>query len=282
MNGDRRAAVDTTALAVASVAVPLEPGINLPAHNHPQHQLTWAPGAPFTIEVDNLRWVVERSRALWIPGDMDHAVVPHSSSEMLSLYFEPDSCPLHWEVPTVVDATGLVGPLLSHLVELGTRPGTGTRTATGAGTVEHLARVTAVLWDLLKPLSIAAIPTLLPTDPLALRIALAIRQDPADPRDLEDWSREVGASVRTLSRRFRTETGTSFSSWRTYERLNSALPMLGMGQPVSRVAHAVGYATASAFITAFRREMGTTPAAYFGGSGPPTTLTETPAPTAAG
>ena len=272
MNGERRVTVDHTALAVASVAVPLEPGISLPAHNHPQHQLTWAPGAPFTIEVDNLRWVVERSRALWIPGDMDHAVVPHSSSEMLSLYFEPDRCPLRWDVPTVVDATGLVGPLLSHLVDLGT----------GTGTVEHRARVTAVLWDLLKPLSVAAIPTILPTDPLALRIALAIKQDPADPRDLEDWSREVGASVRTLSRRFRAETGTSFSSWRTYERLNAALPMLGMGQPVSRVAHAVGYATASAFITAFRREVGTTPAAYFGGSGAPSTLTETPTPTAAG
>ncbi|MEV7616025.1 AraC family transcriptional regulator [Streptomyces sp. NPDC089799] len=262
--------MDHATAAVVSVVVPLEPGINLPAHNHPQHQLTWAPGAPLTIEVDNLRWVVERSRALWIPGGLDHAVVPHSSSEMLSLYFEPDVCPLRWEVPTVVDATGLVGPLLSHLVELGT------------GTTEHRARVTALLWDLLKPISVAAIPTILPTDPLALRIALAIKQDPADARDLEHWSREVGASVRTLSRRFRAETGTSFSNWRTYERLNAALPMLGMGQPVSRVAHAVGYATSSAFVTAFRREMGTTPAAYFGGSGAPSTLTEPSAATGAG
>ncbi|MGY0062194.1 AraC family transcriptional regulator [Streptomyces sp. LZ34] len=248
------------------MVIALEPGTNVPTHNHPQHQLTWAPSGPLTIEVDNLRWVVQRSRALWIPGGVDHAVVPSSSSAMLSLYFEPDDCPLRWKAPTVIDATGLVGPLLSHLVEL------------GGGAVEHRARVTAVLWDLMKPMSVATIPTILPTDPLALRVALAIKQDPADPRDLEDWGREVGASPRTLSRRFRAETGVSFSSWRTNERLNAALPMLGMGQPVSRVARAVGYQTASAFITAFRREVGTTPAAYFSGSGATSAITQTPAP----
>ncbi|MFB8278952.1 helix-turn-helix domain-containing protein [Nocardia colli] len=79
--------------------------------------------------------------------------------------------------------------------------------------------------------------------------------------------RQVGASQRTLSRRFRAETGVSFESWRTFERLNAALPLLGAGLPISQVARSVGYRTASAFITAFRREIGTTPAAYFGGSG---------------
>ncbi|WP_327351073.1 helix-turn-helix transcriptional regulator [Streptomyces sp. NBC_01304] len=265
MTGETHFAVDSPAFAVASMVIPLEPGGDIPSHSHPQHQLTWAPDGPLTVTVDNLRWVVQRSRALWIPGGVDHGVVPGSSTSMLSLYFEPDDCPLRWSAPTVVDATGLMGPLLSHLVEL------------GAGSADHRVRATAVLWDLMKPLSIATIPTILPTDPLALRIALAIKEDPADPRDLEDWGREVGASPRTLSRRFRAETGVSFSSWRTNERLNAALPLLGMGQPVARVARAVGYQNASAFITAFRREVGTTPAAYFRGSGAPSVITQTPA-----
>ncbi|MFI6403195.1 AraC family transcriptional regulator [Streptomyces sp. NPDC050548] len=241
--------------AFASVVVPLEAGADVSSHNHPQHQLTWAPSGLLTMEIGSFRWVVQRSRALWIPGGVDHAVIPNSSVAMLSLYFEPADCPLRWDAPTVVDATGLLGPLLLHLTDI------------GAHSEEHRARVTAVLWDIMKPISVATIPTILPTDPLALHVALAIKQDPADARDLEDWGREVGASPRTLSRRFRAETGVSFASWRTYERLNAALPLLGMGQPISRVARAVGYGTASAFITAFRREIGTTPAAYFGGSG---------------
>ncbi|MEV7401933.1 helix-turn-helix transcriptional regulator [Streptomyces sp. NPDC091267] len=261
--------VDYPAFAVASVVVRLEPGTNIPSHDHPQHQLTWAPSGPLTIAVDNLRWVVQRSRALWIPGGVDHAVVPCSSTSMLSLYFEPDDCPLRWKAPTVIDATGLVGPLLAHLVGL------------GAGAVGHRARATAVLWDLMKPISITTIPTILPTDPLALRIALAIKEDPADQRDLKAWGREVGASPRTLSRRFRAETGVTFSNWRTNERLNASLSMLGTGQPISRVARAVGYQTASAFTTAFRREVGTTPAAYFSGSGALSEITQAPTGTPA-
>ena len=241
--------------AYSSIVIPLEAGAGVSTHSHPQHQLTWAPTGVLTMEVDNLRWVVQRSRALWVPGGVDHAVIPSSTCAMLSLYFEPGGCPLYWDVPTVVDATGLVGPLLTYLGGL------------GGGDEDRRARATAVLWDLLTPMSVSTVPTILPTDPLAHRVALAIRENPADVRGLEDWGREVGASPRTLSRRFRAETGVSFETWRTFERLNAAMPLLGAGQPISRVAHAVGYKTASAFITAFRREIGTTPAAYFGGGG---------------
>ncbi|MFF1400828.1 helix-turn-helix domain-containing protein [Streptomyces sp. NPDC058287] len=257
MSGTAGFTVDFVSVGEASVVLPLAPGISLPTHNHPQHQLAWARDGPLSIGVGAARWVVQRSRALWIPGGVDHAVVPHLNSSMISLYFEPESCPLRWTAPTVVDATGLVGPLLSHLAEL------------GADDAEHRTRVMAVLWDLMKPLSVATIATILPADPLALRVALAIRRDPADPRDLPEWGREVGASARTLSRRFRAETGVGFGYWRTCERLNAALPLLGAGEPVARVARAVGYQNASAFVTAFRREVGATPAAYFGRGGVP-------------
>ncbi|MFE7797980.1 AraC family transcriptional regulator [Nocardia sp. NPDC057440] len=240
--------------AYPSIVIPLEATTGVPVHSHPQHQLTWAPNGVLAMEVDSYRWIVQRSRALWIPGDTAHSVVPSSSCEMLSLYFDPAECPQRWEKPTVIDATGLVGPLLTYLVGL------------PDGADAERDRATAVLWDLVTPLSVTTIPTILPTDPQARKIALAIKDDPTDARGLDDWGREVGASERTLSRRFRAETGVSFESWRTFERLNAALPLLGAGLPISRVARAVGYKTASAFITAFRREIGTTPAAYFGGS----------------
>ncbi|MEU4244408.1 helix-turn-helix transcriptional regulator [Actinoplanes sp. NPDC026619] len=251
MAGEKHPSIDYS--AYSGLVIPLDAGLSVSAHSHPQHQLTWTPNGVLTMEVADFRWVVQRSRALWIPGGVAHAVLPTASVAMLSLYFEPADCPLRWDVPTVVDATGMVGPLLAYLVDL------------DYGADDRRARATAVLWDLMTPMSVATVPTILPTDPLALRIALALKDDPADPRDLVDWGREVGASTRTLSRRFRAETGVSFASWRTFERLNAALPLLGAGQPISRVAHAVGYKTASAFVTAFRRELGTTPAAYFGG-----------------
>jgi AraC-like DNA-binding protein len=89
---------------------------------------------------------------------------------------------------------------------------------------------------------------------------------PPDPRSLDAHARAVGASRRTLTRLFVQDTGMSFDRWRTHLRLRATLPLLAEGQPVYRVAHTVGYATASAFLAAFRRTVGTSPSRYLSGS----------------
>jgi AraC-like DNA-binding protein len=85
----------------------------------------------------------------------------------------------------------------------------------------------------------------------------------AEQRDAAE-ARAAGVSRRTMTRLFDNDVGMSFDRWRTHVRLRAALPMLAEGQPVSRVAHAVGYATPSAFLAAFRRTVGTSPSRYLG------------------
>ena len=97
----------------------------------------------------------------------------------------------------------------------------------------------------------------------ARQVAEGLRACPADKRTLEEWGHAVGASGRTLARAFAAETGMPFGRWRTLLRLQAALPLLASGQPVGRVAYRVGYDRPSAFVAAFRRETGLTPAAYF-------------------
>jgi AraC-like DNA-binding protein len=72
----------------------------------------------------------------------------------------------------------------------------------------------------------------------------------------------VGASERTLMRRFRAETGRCFQEWRTAARLLAALRLLLTDAPVAAIAGAVGYSTASAFCAAFRRALGAPPSAF--------------------
>jgi AraC-like DNA-binding protein len=60
-----------------------------------------------------------------------------------------------------------------------------------------------------------------------------------------------------------------FGQWRRLARLQAALPQLAAGQAVGMVARHVGYETPSAFVAAFRRETGLTPAAYFSYRGAP-------------
>ena len=103
----------------------------------------------------------------------------------------------------------------------------------------------------------------MPSDDRALRVAQALMEDPADERTLAAWGQDVGASSRTLSRAFIAETGLPFARWRALVRLQRAMVALGARESVAEVARTVGYESASAFVAAFRRETGITPARYF-------------------
>jgi AraC-like DNA-binding protein len=76
------------------------------------------------------------------------------------------------------------------------------------------------------------------------------------------WASQVHASVRTLSRLFRAETGLNFATWRTRVRVRAAIPILAAGTSVNATARAVGYRKSSAFIAAFHRVTGHTPGTY--------------------
>jgi AraC-like DNA-binding protein len=103
----------------------------------------------------------------------------------------------------------------------------------------------------------------MPTDDRALRVATMLSDNPGDDRTLAEWGLDVGASSRTLARGFLTGTGLPFARWRALLRLHSAMEALGAQEPVGEVARKVGYESASAFVAAFRRETGITPARYF-------------------
>jgi AraC-like DNA-binding protein len=100
-------------------------------------------------------------------------------------------------------------------------------------------------------------------DELLLPIADALTSDPADARGLDDWGRRLGASSRTLSRRFVADVGMPYATWRRQVRLLAALELLAAGESVAAVAFAVGYESASAFIAAFTRSLGVTPGRWF-------------------
>jgi AraC-like DNA-binding protein len=198
-------------------------------------------------------WVLPRTRALWIPAGIRHSVAVYGGTTMLSIYVDPDGCPLTWVDPTVVSASGLLGELVAYLAQPDLPE-------------PERERAQAVLWDLMVPLPVTTLSPPLPVDERARRVADGLLADLTDNRTLAAWGQAVGASARTLARLFNAETGMGFERWRTTARLAAALPILASGRAVEATSHHVGYATASAFVAAFRREVGTTPAQYFGRS----------------
>jgi AraC-like DNA-binding protein len=219
-------------------------------HTHDDHQLAWAPRGVLTVVTEPSTWVLPPTRALWIPAGLRHETRASGPATMRSLYVRPDLCPIGWAEPTPVVAGPLLVELISYLDRPALDPGRRTRAE-------------AVLTDLLEPVPLATIEVRLPADERAREVAQALGDNPADKRTLGQWGRAVGASERTLARAFLAGTGVPFGRWRTLLRLQAALPALADGQPVGNVARQVGYDSTSAFVAAFRKETGLTPAAYF-------------------
>ncbi|MGH3586637.1 MAG: AraC family transcriptional regulator [Pseudonocardia sp.] len=238
--------------AIVVGSFPLTTGEWIAPHRHTHHQLAWTRQGVLGVAVDDVHWVLPPTRALWLPAGVVHETGATRGALLYSVYFDPASCHLDWPEPTPVAVDGLLAHLIVHLAH---------------ADLPDAARLRAeaVVADLLHPLPSTPIDVPAPVDERVRAVADALLADPADPRSLDAHARAVGVSRRTLTRAFVQDTGMSFDRWRTQVRLRAALALLAEGQPVSRVAHAVGYATASAFLAAFRRTVGTSPTRYLRG-----------------
>lgn len=102
----------------------------------------------------------------------------------------------------------------------------------------------------------------LPSDARLARVCGRVFDAPSIAIGLDMIATEAGMSRRTFTRLFREQTGVSFAEWRQQVCLLAAIERLSEGQPVTRVALDLGYASPSAFASAFRRVLGDTPRGY--------------------
>jgi len=123
-------------------------------------------------------------------------------------------------------------------------------------------RIIEIIVDQLQ--AVDSIPLQLPhpTDARAMRVVKALLADPGDQRDLERLCEDCGASKRTIQRVFLEETKMNFGKWRQQLRLLHGLQLMASGEKVTAAALEAGYSSPSAFISMFRKQLGTTPMRY--------------------
>jgi AraC-like DNA-binding protein/quercetin dioxygenase-like cupin family protein len=245
---DEHSVDPTRGLAVCTFQ--MSPGTVFDWHTHDDHQLAWASSGVLTVRSGSEAWVLPPTRALWIPAGVRHETLSDGAATMRSAYVRTSSPSKPWTACTPVEATPLVANLLDFLASDDVDP-------------PRRRHAEALLVDILVPAPTISFEVRMPCDDRALRVAELLKENPADGRTLEEWGHEVGASSRTLARAFLTDTGIPFARWRTLVRLNCALVALGSHVRVAEVARGVGYESASAFVSAFRRETGITPSKYF-------------------
>lgn len=241
-------------LLVRSYAVTHPPNLHLSPRSYPDwDQLAYASRGVMTVETPEGAWVVPPHRAVWIPAGITYGVRMSGRVSVRTLFFRPR---LRGRLPgtcTAVEVTPLVRELVLHAAQQNTM-----RRADPAA--RRLARL---LLDLLAALPAQPLQLPMPTDPRARKAADLLLAEPGERPPLAQVARTAGASGRTLERLFLEETGMTLGRWRRRLRLVEALRLLAGGEPVTRVALDVGYATPSAFVSAFRRELGRTPGRYF-------------------
>jgi len=221
-------------------------------HSHMEDQLLFASEGVMTVETNEGIWVVPPLRAVWIPAETEHRVSMSGRVSMRTLYFWPKLCRSLPRRCLVINISSLLRELILH----------------ASGFSKLRRRVAAerhVIELILDQLKMAkAVPVQLPhpSDFRARKLADRVRANPGDQRPLEVLAMECGASKRTMQRLFAEESGMSFSRWRQRARLVHAMQSLAAGQSVTNAALDAGYSTTSAFISMFRKQLGTTPARY--------------------
>lgn len=230
----------------------LAPRQIFPLHAHRWNQLVYATSGTLVVTVAGAWHVISPEQAIWVPTGVEHTTGTRDGAAFRNLYIADQpglAMPGHCTVLTV---TPLLRALIIEL-EAATQRDEG---------CAYLTPLHALLFAQLERAPRLDFHLPWPTSPMLDRLCSALHANPADPRSLEDWGQTLGASARTLSRRFERETGLSLRDWRHRLRLFLALEWLGAGQGITTTALALGYASPSAFSHMFRLAMGCTPSTW--------------------
>jgi AraC-like DNA-binding protein len=223
-----------------------------PQHSHRKGQLILMVQGWATCEVSRALWFVPPQHAVWIPGGTAHSSRASRNADLYFLFIEPGAARLPDRCCTLA-----ITPLLSELIRYLARG----EPAYAEGSKTE--RIAGVLLDLLEEAPIQQLHLPISQAPAIRRMLEVLSADPSDRTTLAQWADHLAMSDRTLARLVVRETGLTFGRWRQQLHLIVALRELADGSSVQKVAGILGYDSATAFITMFKKALGKAPTQYF-------------------
>lgn len=235
--------------AVAVMEKRFPDGASVAAHSHIRSQLVYATCGVMRVCATGKTWVVPTGQAMWIPPQVRHALDMVGAVHMRTLYVDAQSSRQLGGECRVIVVSRLLRELIGGALDdtLDERPGS------------RADLICKLILEELKAAPVAAICIAMPQDARLVKICQFLLKHPGSTDSIEIWGPRVGASARTLARRFRAETGLTFVEWRQQVRLADAVGRLASGQSVKQIAACLGYSSASAFISMFRLSLGASP-----------------------
>lgn len=222
-----------------------ENGLATGWHAHRRGQVLYATSGLMLARTEAGAWAVPTGHALLIPPGLRHDITMYGEVAMLTAYIAPAA----WE------ACGATACRVVHVSRL-------LDTALEAMTREpklygrrggHLA---ALVLDEVKTARVAELALPLPATGKLKTICAALLARPGMPLKLDDWAERLALSRRTLTRKFRQETGLSFGQWRRRLRRLHSMQLAAGGSHSKDIAASVGYRSTQALQAMIRREHG--------------------------
>lgn len=224
-------------------------------HSHEVHQIEYALAGVVEVETDSAHYLLPPQQAAWIPAGLEHQAVMNPDVKTVAVMFDPAMIAEPGDRARIIAVSPLIREMMIYALRWPIERSTGDATSDGFfATLAHL--VTEAL-DHEAPLS-------LPTaEHPIVAAALAYTKDHLDSVTVEDVSRAVAVSERTLRRLFADTLGLSWRSYLLHARMLRAMALLAApGQSVQATSSAVGFDNLSSFTRSFTQFCGETPSAY--------------------
>lgn len=222
----------------------------VPLHRHTNGQLDYVSKGTMHLRSPEAAWVVPWQRIIWIPPDQLHSVRSQGLAGSWKIMI-PRSYALFLPKKITILKTGNL--LIAALDALPSSDGESEIPQT------KLEALIEIIRQELQTAECESFGVTLPKSDRLQELANTLLENPADPRQIDDWAKIAGMSRRTFTRTFISETGSSFGEWKRNLVLGKALNLLGEGLSVSEISYRLGYANPSAFIVAFRKKYGVSP-----------------------
>jgi AraC-like DNA-binding protein len=245
---------------IAVTPINYESGATVSPHCHSEGQLIYARSGIMDIESEGKLWRVPPQRAVWMPPRQEHGMKASSAVELRTVYIPYEKCSEDvFKSPRLIAVSSLLRELILRGIHYpAAEPGKGLN----GRIVNLILDELVILIEESRSFSERSLSLPSGNDKPLRKVCEAILEYPGHPHGLEEWAKVVGASKRTLSRRFQAEFGTSFVNWRQQVRVVAAQARLDKGDPVTVIAGDLGYETPAAFSLMFRRATGLTPSQY--------------------
>jgi AraC-like DNA-binding protein len=213
-------------------------------HSHPRGQLLHAVKGVMVATTAEGAWIVPPGHALWIPPGVVHAVQMRAAVAMRTVYIRGTEAAAIGRQCRVIRVSPLLREaILALLAEPVLYDESGRGGCLASLIIDEMVRAATAEFEL--PL---------PKDRRLIELCESLISNPSLSLDIDGWSEQLGLSRRTLTRRFRLETGLSFGIWRRRLRMLQAGVLLGEGASVDATARKVGYRSPSALTAMMRRQ----------------------------